>query len=137
MIIVVDTNIVFSALLSHNSAILQTLLRKEYEFVSPSFIFVELFKYKEKILRHSKLTETELLELMTEVVSRVKFISHDFISAENLSKAIGLCKDIDIKDTVFVALAIELNAALWTGDKGLKAALNIKGFDQFFSNKIE
>ncbi len=135
MIIVVDSNIIFSALLSKNSFFLEMLLKEEYHFVSPNFLFTEIFKHKEKILKHSKLTEPELLELLNNLFSTVQFISHNFISAQSLQKAIELCTGVDMKDVVFVALSIELNAALWTGDKTLKDGITAKGFTQFFSPK--
>lgn len=40
--------------------------------------------------------------------------------------------EIDINDVAYVALALELNGRLWTGDKPLKAGLIAKGFDRFF-----
>lgn len=40
--------------------------------------------------------------------------------------------DVDAKDTPFAALAIELDAPLWTGDKKLVLGLRKKGFDRFF-----
>jgi predicted nucleic acid-binding protein len=47
-------------------------------------------------------------------------------------KAYDLCKDVDIKDTPFIALSIELKRPLWTGDKKLKEGLRSKGFDEFY-----
>ena len=135
MIIVVDSNIIFSALLSKNSFFLETLLKEEYRFVSPNFLFTEIFKHKEKILKHSKLTEPELLELLNNLFSTVQFIPYNFISVQSLQKAIELCTGVDMKDAIFVALSIELNAALWTGDKTLKDGIAAKGFNQFFSPK--
>jgi predicted nucleic acid-binding protein len=40
-----------------------------------------------------------------------------------------LTKDIDEDDTPFIALGIELNAKLWTGDKVLSKGLAKKGVD--------
>ena len=53
------------------------------------------------------------------------------ISSERLKQAYNLCFDVDIKDVYFVALAIELNGVLWTGDTKLKEGLRKKGFDRF------
>jgi len=39
---------------------------------------------------------------------------------------------VDLKDTPFVALALHLDARLWTDDEELKAGLRARGFDQFF-----
>jgi predicted nucleic acid-binding protein len=124
-------------LLSKQSLILETLLGSNYHFVSPNFIFAEIFKYKEKIVKHSKLTEEELLDLLASLLSRIHFISPELISAENFSRALSLCKDVDEKDTVFVALAMEIGAMLWTGDKKLRTALTSKGFTNFFSINTE
>ena len=42
-----------------------------------------------------------------------------------------LCKDIDEKDTSFVAMAIAMNRKIWTRDEELKNGLTAKGFDRF------
>jgi len=135
MIVVVDSNILFSSLLSANSLFVQTLLDEDCKFIAPNFIFVEIFKYKDKILKHSKLSADELLEVLNKLLSNIQFLPNKFISPDNLEKAIELCKDIDLKDCVFVALTLEMGAVLWTGDKKLKTALDQKGFNQFFSLK--
>jgi len=43
-------------------------------------------------------------------------------------------KDIDPKDVLFVALTIEMDGLLWTGDTKLRSNLEVKGFDSFFDN---
>lgn len=55
------------------------------------------------------------------------FVSEELISKRSWNKAFALTKDIDEDDTPFVALAIELNAKLWTGDKVLSKGLAKKG----------
>ncbi|MBN8682548.1 MAG: hypothetical protein J0L99_07840 [Chitinophagales bacterium] len=49
----------------------------------------------------------------------------------NYVKAYQLCKVVDEFDTPFIALALELDAPLWTNDEKLKAALRRQGFDAF------
>ena len=44
-----------------------------------------------------------------------------------------MCKEIDLKDISFVALALELDALLWTGDKKLKEGLENRHFINFMS----
>lgn len=41
------------------------------------------------------------------------------------------------KDTPFVALALEMEAQLWTRDQELKDGLRRKGFDRFFDENEE
>jgi len=44
-----------------------------------------------------------------------------------------LYKDVDEKDTPFVALSLELGFELWTRDQELIIGLKAKGFDQFYN----
>ena len=55
------------------------------------------------------------------------------ISSMNWQKAYDICKDVDEKDTPFVALSLELNAPLWTNDKKLGNGIKKKGFDRFIT----
>jgi putative PIN family toxin of toxin-antitoxin system len=131
MKVVVDSNIIFSALLTKNSKLRDTLLKKNHHFYSPNYFFNEIFKYKEKILSCSKLDEVELYEYLRKILENIQFISREVISKENRLMAFDLCKDIDEKDTPFIALAIEIDAYVWTGDKKLKKGLAEKGFSKF------
>ncbi|MBK8878685.1 MAG: nucleotide-binding protein [Haliscomenobacter sp.] len=130
--VVVDTNLIFSSLIASSSSIRDTLLDESFQFHAPNFIIAELFKHKERLLRFSKLSEPELLELFNGITERIQFTPLDFISQKSRDIAFALCMDVDAKDTPFVALAIELDAPLWTGDKKLVLGLRKKGFDRFF-----
>jgi predicted nucleic acid-binding protein len=132
MKIIVDTNILFSAMLSQSSHLRQTLNNQELEIFAPNYIFLELFKHKEKLLKLSKQSEAEIYLFLNYLLERIKFISPDVISTQNYRLAYELCKEVDEADTPFVALSLELNAALWSGDKRLKNGLLAKGFQNFF-----
>jgi predicted nucleic acid-binding protein len=43
MKIIVDSNIIFSALLNQHSSISDVLFRKEFDFVMPKYAYIELF----------------------------------------------------------------------------------------------
>jgi putative PIN family toxin of toxin-antitoxin system len=73
MRIVVDTNIIFSLLLSGKGNLHNIIFDDELELTAPNFIIIELFKHKEKIRKYSKLTEDEILELMTAITDRISF----------------------------------------------------------------
>jgi predicted nucleic acid-binding protein len=130
--VVVDTNLIFSALISNASKIREILFESNMTFYSPNFLITEIYKHKDKLLKSSKLTESEFYLYFNEIIERIKFVPTDFIGTESRQKAYELCKDVDIKDTPFVALAIDLNIPLWTGDKKLKEGLKSKGFSDFF-----
>ena len=130
--IVVDTNILFSTLLNRNDKYYDTLIKKSLHFMVPKFAFVELFKYKERITRYSKHADDEILEILYCIVKNIQIYDENIISANSYKKAWNLTRDVDEKDTVFVALCLETNSHLWTGDKKLINGLKSKGFDQFF-----
>jgi predicted nucleic acid-binding protein len=66
------------------------------------------------------------------ILRRLSFYDELAISTSSVQKAYALCADIDEKDTPFVALTIELNGLLWSGDRELSDGLRTKGFDSFY-----
>lgn len=130
--VIVDSNIVFSSLLSADSHFLSLLLDDKNKFISPYFLFVEIFKHKEKIIKHTKISQDSLFEILDSVLSNIQFIPLNNLSLLSRTFAYNLCKDIDRKDAVFVALTIEYDGLLWTGDRKLIEALKRKGFDKFY-----
>lgn len=131
--IVVDTNIIFSALVNKNSKIATFLLEPNQALVMPKFGFVELFKQKEKICAVSKHSHDEILEILYELMRHIEFFDENSISTSALKDAWELVKDIDPKDLLFVALTIEVDGLLWTGDKKLRTGLKTKGFDSLYT----
>ena len=134
--IVVDTNIVFKALRSPYSKFRDVLDKSELEFYSPNFLIAEIFKHKERIVKASKAEADEVYELLEKTLQRLNFVNEEFISLGNLIHAYKLCLSVDEKDTVFVALSLELDAALWTKDEELITGLSAKGFTNFFDDSI-
>ena len=47
-------------------------------------------------------------------------------------EAYRLCREVDEKDTAYVALALHLDGRLWTHDSELKIGLRARGFDRFY-----
>ncbi len=131
--IIVDTNILFSVLLGKSRSFRDILFAEgTFEFYSCKFAIIELFKHKEKLIRLSDLCEEDILQLLYNILKRINFYDEDSISDESLRSGFDLCKNVDVKDAVFISLTIELGGLLWTGDKKLKAELKKKAFDSFF-----
>lgn len=130
--VIIDSNIVFSALKVKSSLTRDKILNSQDKYYAPNFLIGEIFKHKERILKRSKASEEETLEYLLKVLSRINFISEDSISTGNFIAAYRLCKDIDEKDTPFIALSIELGYEFWTRDNELKSGLIKKGFNNFY-----
>ena len=130
--IIVDTNILISALLKEDNTFLKLILAGDYQFFICELTMVELFKHKEKIVKASQLSEDEILKYYYNIARRLNFFKEELIEKTNWIKAYDLCRHIDENDTPIVALALELDGLLFTGDKKLKKHLKSKGFTNFF-----
>ncbi len=130
--VIIDTNILFSALLRSRSTFAQTILGSEHSFYIYESVIVELFKHKEKLVRLSHLTEEEIIRVLYMILRHVTVSKEQLIEPSIREKAYGLCSDIDEADSPHVALALQLGGLLWTGDSKLKNGLRKKGFDAFF-----
>ena len=130
MKIVVDTNIVFSAILNSAGKIGRLLLmsKQHFQFYSCDFLRYELLKHNRKLLKLTKLSDQELIELENLVTRNITFINEALIPEKLLLSAVTLLSDIDPNDVLFVALTRHLKANLWTGDKKLMEGLKSKRF---------
>lgn len=101
-------------------------------FFTTNFLVVEIFKYKEEIVYKSKAEESEVYELLTPMLQKITFVNEEAISLGNLIHAHKLCADVDEKDSLFVALTLDLTSKYWTRDRRIREGLERKGFNQFF-----
>ena len=136
MKIVIDTNIVFSALLSNNSKVKNLLLKDRLgEYYTCYSLFTEIFKNKERLCKVSSLNLNDLLKQMLIIFPKINFIPEEAIPKSIYKKAYNYCKDIDESDTPFVATAIFLRAKFLTGDKKLTKHLVNNGFTDIVTLK--
>jgi predicted nucleic acid-binding protein len=130
--VVVDANIAFKALVSQRGDLRDRLdPSATSKFYTPGYLFVELFKHKARLAHATGLTEAELLEALQTLVSRLEFVNETTISLGVWMEAHRLCRDVDERDTPYIALTLHLAGRLWTEDEQLKRALRTKGFNHF------
>ncbi|TAK45308.1 MAG: nucleotide-binding protein, PIN domain-containing protein [Saprospiraceae bacterium] len=129
--IIVDSSIVFASLISPGSKIRWALLGDKYQWYCPNFMAFEIFKHKEKLLKNKNTTEEDLYNCYEKILQKVHFVNESLIAVEHFIDAWHLCKEIDPKDTPFVALALELGCKIWSKDEELVKGLKAKGFDRF------
>jgi len=89
MRVVVDTNIVFSAILNSNGLIGELLFNSEgqFEFYSSEFIIDELAKYKTKLQALTKMPEQKIEVSIHQVLKNILLISPEAISITNWKRA--------------------------------------------------
>ena len=129
--VVVDTNILFAALLHQQARLREIILTDPvHRFFSPRFVMVELFKHKERIAVATELTGEQLLECLNELLGRITFIEEGAIPIGTWMEGRRLCADVDRKDAPFVTLTLHLDGRLWSDDAELKNGLLAQGFDR-------
>ncbi|MDO8140281.1 MAG: PIN domain-containing protein [Candidatus Brocadiales bacterium] len=132
MKIVVDSNIIFSALISGKEIYLDIF--KMNDVYMPDVVFSELNKYESHLVRKTKLNQTEFKMFVQMLFEEVAVIPKFAISVENWQNAYKICKNVDEKDTPFIALCFELGIPLWTNDKTLCEGIKL-GFDNFVTTE--
>jgi predicted nucleic acid-binding protein len=130
MKIVVDSNIVFSAILNTKSKIGQLIINgsKYFDFYTVGLLKDEILNHKDKILGLTNYTQDQFIDTFQLITSRLVFVDNILLTDNDLNKAIDLVSGIDQDDALFVALTNHLVANLWTGDKRLINGLKKKGY---------
>lgn len=130
MKIVVDTNIIFSALLSSNNTIGNLLFNsdKHFEFYTCTYMRFEIQKHWERLIKISKLSSEELQISYIQILLKLNFINEEIIPEKIWLISEKITQNIDVDDSDFVALTKFLKATLWTGDKTLQNGLKKNGF---------
>lgn len=135
--IIVDSNIVFSALLNTDSRIGQILLRGGglYHFFAPEYLKTEILLHKAKIMSLGKLDMGNFIEIYELILRNITVLSFSIDPIEVYKKAEALCHEIDVNDTVFIALSEYIDGRLWTGDKKLLKGLASKDYRRLVSTE--
>ena len=135
MKIIVDANIVFSAILNTNNRIAQILIYEnpKFQFYSCDYLQTEILKHREKLLKLTNLSLGELLELENFITHNITFINEHLLPEKLIEETQILLQNIDPFDVPFVALANHLDAKLWTGDKKLYNPLKEQNFKNIIS----
>ncbi|MCF0054076.1 PIN domain-containing protein [Dyadobacter sp. LJ53] len=132
MIVVVDTNILFSACISPNNRISEILFSPlpNIQRISCYYAMAELFKHQSKIVQLSRQPVEAVSTLLYTVMKQVDFLNEKMIENEYFHEADRLTAGVDSNDIAFVALSLQKNGTLWTGDKKLTSHLKSLGFNR-------
>jgi len=119
--VIIDTNVIISALLPKSSKLREFLLTTEIPLHAPDYLLTELKKYwtvVEKKAKKRGVSEAELAHFREELLSRIIF--HPLSEYRPfLKRAYDICRKFDEKDTPFVALALALSLPIVTNDNGI------------------
>ncbi|CAN5537832.1 PIN domain-containing protein [soil metagenome] len=131
-LVVVDTNVIITAIISGSPYVIDRLSDPLISIAAPKSLIVELFSHSPRIQKTSNLLEQEIFDTLSTVIEFIRLFDEVEISIGSWTEAYRLVGDVDEKDAPFVALALELNARLWTNDRPLTLGLKRKGFLKFY-----
>ncbi len=124
MRLVVDTNIIFSALI-RDSLTRHIIFHIEAELLTVGFTYVELQKYKQEIIKKSQSNEEAVEFLLQKIMTKIKRVDDSLINFKFQSAYITM-KSIDIKDTPFLAAALATKSDIWSDDKHFEKQNKVK-----------
>ncbi|MCS4541250.1 MAG: PIN domain-containing protein [Euryarchaeota archaeon] len=126
MKIVIDANMIIAALVKDSKA-REIIMSNKFEFVSPDFVFDEIYKYESEICEKAGLTKDEFELLMALIFEKITIITADEYEAYK-ENAKAIMKE-DVKDVPYVACYLALNCnSIWTNDPDYEGKKEIRVF---------
>jgi len=132
MDLVIDANVLFSALIKDSFAY-NLLFSGSFHLFTPEYIFTELEKHKEELLKKTERTDEEFSRLLEILKRRVIIVPLEEL-VPYVEEAEKLTPDPD--DMAYFALALKLNCVIWSNDKKLKVQDKIKVYNTHELSKI-
>ena len=116
---VVDTNKLLAAFLK-GGIVRSILLLTKHEFYTLDYAVLEIEKHEKDFLKKLHITHKQFQELLSEFVYKNVIMVRSSFIEDQINEALEICKAFDIADAPFVALALKLNAPIWSNDKDLR-----------------
>ncbi|ADC66523.1 Nucleotide-binding protein, PIN domain protein [Ferroglobus placidus DSM 10642] len=115
--LIIDTNIIISALLKSKK--IKDLLMKEdrISLFTPAYTYFEILRHYDKISKYTDFSERDLWFAITQVLPKRIRICGEYVYFDKIPEAYEIARQFDESDTPFIALSLKLNAPIWTGDK--------------------
>jgi len=132
MILIVDSNILISALISPNSKLTQILAYPKLPArrISCHYLLAELFSHQPKIVKYAKRPTDSVTDDLLYYLKIIRLYDETMIATQHWREADRLTSGVNSKDISFVALALQTGGYLWTGDKKLSVHLKKMGFSR-------
>jgi len=124
MDLVVDANVIFSALIKDNFSCC-LLFSGKFHLFTPEYIFIELEKHKEELLEKTERTIEEFYRLLEVLKRRITIVPlEEIIDYVEIAEKISP----DPGDMAYFALALKINGSIWSNDKKLKQQNQVSVF---------
>lgn len=127
MKLVIDSNRIMAGLIK-DSQTRKIIFNEEFNFIAPDYIITEIEKYRQHLIEKSKLTDREFDIILLSILEKIELIPSD-VFIDQLELAEEIMKDIDIKDSPFLALGLAVKTSgIWSEDKDFDRQDKLKRF---------
>lgn len=134
MIVIADSNIILSALLTPKGVIAQILTSKsKIQFLVPDYLYEEIEEHLQMVADYTGKPKAELKRILKLLTVKITVVATDEIPLKYRQKAVEVVSDIDKDDAPFIALHLYKKHKIWTGDKTLINGMSAKGYDIFIT----
>tara|TARA_Y100000310_G_C20559128_1_gene752134 strand:+ start:663 stop:1076 length:414 start_codon:yes stop_codon:yes gene_type:complete len=125
MEIVIDSNILFSALIK-DSITRKMIIEYNDLFLFPDYIFVEINNHLDELLDKSEMDKQDFQMLLEIILRKVQVVPSKVLTRYK-KQALRIIKDVDPDDVLFIACALAYpKVVIWSDDKKLKKQSRIK-----------
>lgn len=124
MLLVVDANVLFSALIAAGKTS-ELIFSGWLRLVAPEFLFRELEEHRREVLAKSSLTQEDFARFVNSMEGAIEVVPRQEFEGF-LGEANRISPDPD--DTEYLALALRLDAAIWSNDQMLKKQSRVRVF---------
>lgn len=125
MIVVLDVNIILSALIKDSSS-RRLLLDLDFDFCFPEPALNKIRKYKDYIIHKAGISLLEYLVVLNILFKFIRVVPTEEILA-NWNQAKEIMEKIDTEDVVFIATALsQEESIIWSDDKHFEKQRKIK-----------
>lgn len=119
--LVVDVNVIFSALISHGDSskvFTKNVEEKTFSFIAPEYILIEVGKHTTEIAQRSNLPLDEAQRDLDFITKNI-FLIPEMEYVDKINEAKEILKE-HRKDVPYLALALKFNCGIFSGDKVFK-----------------
>lgn len=124
MRLVIDTNIVFSALIAGGKT-RECIITAPVELYAPEFFYSEFENHRETILSKTNLDEDQLTTVFALLFENIELVPRTEL-ADHIPKAREIMESIDPDDVPFLALAISHECDIWSDDDHFQEQYAVK-----------
>ena len=125
MILIIDTNIVFSGMVKDKGT-RELLIDSPFTLYSPETMISEIRKHQELIIKKSRLTKDEFETLFGLITEKIMIVEKEKYE-KYLKEAEKIMGGVDKNDIPFIALALSIsNDGIWSDDSDFYKQNRIK-----------